>query len=114
MFTGKIRFLHQSDNRCWFRSSRSGDHSVREAFPAYLPVDRPIKSVHGGIDSLGDPDGDGLRGQDQSVVDGVSFRASEPAQDIVGGVDVLVVADADPEPGKLVGAQMGRDVAQPF
>ena len=73
-----------------------------------------IESVHGGIDPLSDPDGDRLRCQDQSVIDGVSFGAAEPAQDVVGGIDAFVLADSDPEAWELVGPQLSRDVAQTF
>ena len=55
-----------------------------------------------------------MRRQDQGVVDGVSFRASEPAQDVVGGIHAVVLADPDPEPGELVGSQLSRDVTQTF
>src|SRR5258708_1430946 len=75
---------------------------------------RPVEPVHGGVESLGDPDGDGLRGEDQGVVDGGAFGAAEPGQDEVGGVGLAAVADPDAEPGEGVGAELGGDVPQPF
>ncbi len=73
-----------------------------------------IESVHGRIDPLSDPDGDRLRRQDQSVFNGISFRAAEPAQDVIGGIDAFVLADADPEAWELVGAQLAVMSRSPF
>src|SRR5262245_17785305 len=74
----------------------------------------PIEPIHGGLDALGDPHGDGLGGEDQGIVDDGSFGASEPAQDVVGGVDVVAVADPDAEAGELVGPEVAGNVAQAF
>ena len=48
------------------------------------------------------------------VVDLGPFRALESAQDVIGGLPFGSPADADPEPGVLVGPEMGGDVAQPL
>ena len=41
-------------------------------------------------------------------------EAPEPGKHEVGGVELFSVANADPESGKLVGAQVVDDVAQAF
>ena len=35
-------------------------------------------------------------------------------EDEIGRIDVVMVADADPEAGKLVGSEVGGDIAQAF
>ena len=40
---------------------------------------RSIESIHRGVGALGDPDGDGLGGDDQGILDDRSFGGSEPA-----------------------------------
>src|SRR5208282_188418 len=66
----------------------------------------------GGVDSLGHPDGDRLAGKNQAVVDDGTFRAAEAAEHVSDGIGVALVADADPQPGKLVGSQVSCDVPQ--
>ena len=73
-----------------------------------------VESVHRGFRTLGDPDGDGLGGDDQGVIDQRAFGGAEPAEDVVGGVDRPSIADPDAEPGVVVGPEVGGDVAEAF
>src|SRR5271166_6524092 len=79
-----------------------------------LGVRWSIEPVNGGVDSLGHPDGDRLAGENQAVVDDGTFGAAEAAEHVIDGIGFALVADADPEPGKLVGAQVSCDVTQPL
>src|SRR4051812_40787742 len=66
-----------------------------------------VHTVHADVDPLPDPQDDGLGGLGHRVRDGRPLARLEPAEHVVGGVEVLARRpDPDPQPGVVLGPQV--------